>query len=68
MRGKEQAWGSGAAVGGAEEEAGPEKSNDSAMGPQKHSVRAGDLDAFTIGHMAFVKTGITESSLSPGER
>ena len=55
-------------MGGAEEEAGPEKSNDSDMDPQKHSVRAGDLDAFTIGHMAFVKTGVTESSLSPGER
>lgn len=53
---------------GAEEKAGLEKSNVSAMDPQKHKVRAGDLDAFTIGHMTFVKIWVTESSLSPGER
>ena len=68
MRGKEQVQGNGAAVDGAEEKAGLEKSNDSAVDPQRHSVRAGDLDAFTIGHMAFVKVGVTESSLSPGKR
>lgn len=68
MRGKEQTWGRGAAVDGAEEKAGLEKSNVSAMDPQKHKVRAGDLDAFTIGHMTFVKIWVTESSLSPGER